>query len=197
MLIQVIQGKVMDADLLRRQEERWREEIKPGAKGYLGSTGGITPDGRSITLVRFESAEAAQANSDRAEQAAWWNETAKAFDGEPTFYDCREVDSMFGGGSNDAGFVQVVQGRAKDQDKMRGDVEQMEAMLRERRPDILGMVVAWHGDGGGFTQAVYFRSEEETRLQEKATEQDELRQEYMDMFEGQPVFFDLPEPQID
>jgi len=197
MLIQVIQGKVKDADLLRRQEERWREEIKPGAKGYLGSTGGITPDGRSITLGRFESAEAAQANSDRAEQAAWWNETAKAFDGETTFYDCREVDSMFGGGSNGAGFVQVVQGRAKDQDKMRGDVEQMEAMLRERRPDILGMVVAWHGDGGGFTQAVYFRSEEETRLQEKATEQDELRQEYMDMFEGQPVFFDLPEPQLD
>jgi hypothetical protein len=44
--------------------------------------------------------------------------------------------------------------------------------------------------------AVYFRSEEETRLQEKSTEQDEMRQEYADMFEGQQVFFDLPEPQL-
>jgi hypothetical protein len=196
MLIQVIQGKVKDADLLRRQEERWHQEIEPSARGYLGYTGGITPDGRSISLVRFESAEAAQANSDRAEQAAWWNETAEAYDGNPTFHDCREVDTLFGGGSNDAGFVQVVQGRAKDQDTMRRNIAEMEATLRERRPDILGMTIAWHGDGGGFTQAVYFRSEEETRLQEKATEQDELRQEYMDMFEGQPVFFDLPEPQL-
>lgn len=197
MLIQVIHGKVKDADLLRRQEERWREEIKPGAEGYLGYTGGVTPDGRSISLVRFESAEAAQANSERAEQAAWWAETAQAYDGEPSFHDCREVDTMSGGGSNDAGFVQVIQGRAKDQDKMRSDIAEMESTLRERRPDILGMTVAWHGDGGGFTQAVYFRSEEETRLQEKATEQDELRQEYTDMFEGQPVFFDLPDPQLD
>jgi hypothetical protein len=196
MLIQVIEGKVKDADLLRRQEERWHQEIEPSARGYLGYTGGITPDGRSISLVRFESAEAAQANSDRAEQAAWWNETAEAYDGNPTFHDCREVDTLFGGGSNDAGFVQVVQGRAKDQDTMRRNIAEMEATLRERRPDILGMTIAWHGDGGGFTQAVYFRSEEETRLQEKATEQDELRQEYMDMFEGQPVFFDLPEPQL-
>ena len=196
MLIQVIQGKVKDADLLRRQEERWLEEIKPGARGYLGYTGGITPDGRSINLVRFESAEAAQANSDRAEQAAWWNETAKAYDGDPTFNDCSEVDTWAGGGSDDAGFVQVVQGRAKDQDEMRSNIAEMEATIRERRPDILGMTIAWHGDGGGFTQAVYFRSEEETRQQEKATEQDEMRQEYTDMFEGQPVFFDLPEPRL-
>ncbi len=196
MLIQVIQGKVKDADLLRRQLELWHQEIEPSAEGYLGYTGGITPDGRSISLVRFESAEAAQANSDRADQAAWWNETVKAYEGEPAFHDCRVVDTMFGGGSNDAGFVQVIQGHAKDQDKMRSSITEMEATLRERRPDILGITIAWHGDGGGFSQAVYFRSEEESRLQEKANEQDELTQEYTDMFEGPPVFFDLPEPQF-
>ena len=38
MLVQVIEGKLTDADLLSRQLERWRKEIKPGAKGYLGST---------------------------------------------------------------------------------------------------------------------------------------------------------------
>src|SRR2546423_841431 len=107
MFIQVIEGKVGDPELLRRQTEAWRREIKPGAKGYLGSTGGITPDGRGITLARFESEAAARANSERSEQGSWWNETAKAFDGEVTFRDCRDVDELLGGGSNDAGFVQI------------------------------------------------------------------------------------------
>ena len=124
MFIQVIEGKVKDADLLRRQNDRWLAELKPGTKGYLGSTGGVTPDGRSIFLARFESEDAARANSERPEQGAWWNETAKAYDGEPTFHDCREADTMFGGGSNDAGFVQVIQGKAKDQAAMRKRIEQ-------------------------------------------------------------------------
>ena len=196
MLIQVIEGKVKDADLLRRQMERWRGELKPGASGYLGSTGGITADGRGITLARFESEQAAKANSDRPEQGAWWNETAKAFDGPATFHDCREVDLLLGGGSNDAGFVQIIQGRAKNESEMRKRVSELEGQLRERRPDILGMMLAWHGDGG-FTQAVYFTSEENARRQEQATEQDQLRQEYMSLFEGQPTFFDLTEPELD
>src|SRR2546423_1062765 len=134
MLVQVITGKVKDADLWRRQSDRWVSELKPGAKGYLGSTGGITPDGRAITIARFESGQAAQANSRRSEQSAWWNETAKAFGEDVTFYDCRDVDTMFGGGSNDAGFVQVIQGRAKDQAKLRKDLPDMEGDLRQRRP---------------------------------------------------------------
>ena len=126
MFVQIIQGKVKDADLLTRQAERWRAEIKPGVKGYLGSNHGVTPDGRAITIVRFESADAAAANSGSAQQSAWWNETAKAYDGEPTFIDCTDVDTMFGGGSNDAGFVQVIQGRAKDEAAMRSQVGSME-----------------------------------------------------------------------
>ena len=197
MFIQVIQGKVSDPELLRRQTEAWRKDIKPGAKGYLGSTGGVTPDGRGITLVRFESEDAANANSQRSEQGSWWNETAKAFGGEPTFHNCHDADELLGGGSNDAGFVQVIQGRAKDEKGMRSRVKEMEPRLRESRPDILGITVAWHGDGGGFTQAVYFKSEAETRKKEKETEQDELREEFMAQFDGPPTFFDLPEPELD
>src|SRR3954463_9394146 len=114
MFVQVIQGKVKDADLLARQTDRWVAEIKPGVKGYLGSTTGVTPDGRAITIARFDDKKSAEANSKREQQSAWWNETAKAYDGEPTFHDCTDVDTMFGGGSNDAGFVQVIQGKAKD-----------------------------------------------------------------------------------
>src|SRR5437899_4189096 len=126
MFIQVIQGKVTSPDHLRRQLERWRRELKPGASGYLGSTGGVTPDGRAIKLVGFESEEGARANSERPEQDAWWNEAVKAFDGDVAFYDCREVDSVLGGGSNDAGFVQMIQGRAKDQDEMRSRRQELE-----------------------------------------------------------------------
>jgi hypothetical protein len=196
MFIQVIQGKVKDAGLLERQIESWRRDIKPGAKGYLGSTSGITPDGRGITLARFESEAAAKANSERPEQGRWWSETAEAFAGDPTFYNCGEVDTIFGGGSNDAGFVQIILARAKDPDQMRARWAEMEKRLRERRPDILGMVIAWHGDGG-FTQAVYFASEAEARGGEKETEQDQLRQEFMSLMEGPPTFFDLIRPDLD
>ena len=197
MFVQVMSGKVKDADLLQRQNDRWIEEIKPGAKGYQGATGGLTPDGRFIILARFESEQAAETNSGRAEQDAWWNETEKAFDGEVTFYNCTEVDTPFGGGSNDAKFVQIIQGRAKDPQLLRSMGQEREAELNEKRPDILGMLVAWHGDGGGFTQAVYFKDENSARQQEKATENDEMRQEYQNMFEGEPTFYDLPDPLLD
>ena len=197
MFIQVIQGKVADADLLRRQDEVWIRDLKPGAKGYLGYTGGITPDGRAIGLARFESREAAAANSERSEQGSWWSETSKGYDGEPTFHDCTQVETLLGGDSNDAGFVQVIQGRAKDPDKVRSDMAQMETDLRKARPDLLGMIVAWHGDGRDFTQVVYFGSEEETRRLEKETESSEMRENYADMFDGEPTFFDLKDPVLD
>src|SRR5438445_3837831 len=130
MYIQIIQGKVSDPDHLSRQLERWRKELKPGAKGYLGHTGGTTSDGRSIAMVRFESEADAQANSQRPEQGAWWQEASKAFDGEVAFHDCREVDTALGGGTNDAGFVQVMQGKAKDKAKLRKQLPAMEAELR-------------------------------------------------------------------
>ena len=196
MFIQIIQGRIRDADHLQRQLEGWRSTIKPGATGYLGSTGGIAPDGRCITVVRFDSEEAARANSERPEQGVWWNETSTAFDGEITFHDCREVDTAFGGGSNHAGFVQIIQGRAKDQEAMRRLGPQMEQELHERRPDILGITMGWHGDGG-FTQVVYFTSAEDARRNEAASENDELGQQFMALFDGEPTFFDLPTPDLD
>src|SRR5437588_3344030 len=114
MFVQIIEGALKDADLLTRQLDRWEDELRSDAKGFLGSTGGVTPDGRAVLVARFESKEAAEANSGRSEQDAWWNETSKAFDGEPTFHESTDIDTLFGGGSDDAGFVQVIEGRAKD-----------------------------------------------------------------------------------
>lgn len=196
MFVQVIQGSVVDKELLTRQNERWLRELKPGATGYLGATGGITPDGRAITLARFETAAAARANSERAEQGAWWNETEKAFGDDVEFHDCHDVDTMFGGGSNDAGFVQIIQGRAKDQRAMRATMKDAEERLREARPDILGVLVAWHGDRG-FTQAVYFESEAAARSNEGNSGNEDMDREFMDLFDGPPAFFDLPQPELD
>src|SRR5471032_1036807 len=137
MFVQIIQGTVVDADALQRSVARWRTEIKPGAHGYLGATGGVTPDGRGITMVRFETEADAQANSDRAEQGAWWNEASKAFDDDVTFHNSNEVQSILGGGTNSAGFVQVLQGRTKDRAAMRETAVAIQDELHALRPDIL------------------------------------------------------------
>ncbi len=65
MFVQVITAKVVDREGLSRQLDRWERELRPGAEGFLGSTSGATDEGRFIALVRFESEEAAQRNSDR------------------------------------------------------------------------------------------------------------------------------------
>jgi hypothetical protein len=195
MFVQVIEGKVKDADLLLRQTDRWIEEIKPDVKGYLGSTGGITRDGHAVWVARFESAEAAQSNSGNPRQDAWWNETSKAFDGEPTFYDCTEVDTLFDGGSDNAGFVQVIEGTATDPARIREMFRSHEAELRAARPDIIGGIVAWHGDS--FSQVMYFTDEAQTRTQEKATENADMRKEYEAVFAGPPRFYDIPKPRFD
>ena len=104
---------------------------------------------------------------------------------------------MFGGGSNDAGFVQVMQGRVKDQDEMRRRDKEMQPELRKMRPDIIGGVTAFHGDGGGFTSATYFTSEAEARNGEKEMGESDMFKEFMSMFEGELTFYDLTEPQFD
>ena len=70
MFVQIIEGKVSDRSGLRRQFDRWESELRPGAAGFLGSTGGVTNDGVGFAIARFESAAAANANSERAEQGA-------------------------------------------------------------------------------------------------------------------------------
>ena len=196
MFIQVIQGTVTDPEALKRSLARWQSEIKPGAKGFLGSTGGVTADGRGITIVRFESEEAAQANSNRPEQGAWWGEASKAFGDDVTFHDCREVDTAFGGGTDKAGFVQVIQGHTSNQAELRRVGLESEDAMRALRPDVLGMVIGWHGDGG-FTQVVYFTSQEAARAGEAGMQDSELMKEYSSLMDGEMAFFDLPEPEFD
>jgi hypothetical protein len=196
MFVQVIQGKLNDADLLNRQLERWRKEIKPGATGHLGSTSGVTADGRSIAVVRFESEAAARANSERPEQSAWWNETEKAFDGNPTFTESSDVDVLFDGGSDKAGFVQVMIGKAKDAAAFRAWGKAHEDRLKEIRPDLIGGIDVWQPDGS-FISTAYFTSEAEARKNEKAMGEDPMMGEYVSHIDGEMTFIDITAPNLD
>ena len=167
MFIQVITGTVTDPEGLRRQSDRWQDELRPGAIGYLGATAGVTNDGRSIAMIRFDSEASARANSERDEQGAWWAETEKCLD-DVSFQESSDITTLLGGGSNAAGFVQVMRGRVTDPAKLaglKGRLGEFEAALRQIRPEILGEVMAIHPDGT-YTDAVYFRSEAEARAAE-------------------------------
>ena len=169
MFVQVISGKVTDPEALERLGDQWQTELKPGAVGYLGVTEGMTDDGRFFVAARFESSEAAAKNSARPEQGEWFAQVEKVVE-DVTFHDCSRVETLFGGGKDDAGFVQVMQGRVKDAakaDAMFARASEAEKVLGAVRPDVIGEVVAIHDDGTGYTDIVYFTSEAEARAAEQ------------------------------
>ena len=194
MFVQVIEGRVSDREGLRRQMDKWMTDLRPGATGFLGSTAGVTEDGRGIVFARFESAAAATANSERPEQGAWWNETAKCYSGDVTFADSEDTETCLGGGSNDAGFVQVMRGTA-DRDQLHAMDAAFEQVAPSWRPDLIGILRVWTGPDG-YTDIGYFTSEAEAREGEKKDPPPELA-EQMGRFEQlmQGVeFIDLKDP---
>ena len=195
MFAQVIQGKAKDKDALLRRMEEWDRNVKPGAEGFLGSTAGVSDDGEFLAIARFESEEAARRNSDRPEQGQWWSETEQHLEGDVRFYDCTEVELSMGGGSDDAGFVQVIQGRTKDKERAREMDAGMEDWVRENRPDVIGSIQAWQGDN--FSNFIYFTSEEEARVGEKKDFPDApmSMDDWMELVED-VKFIDLREPYL-
>ena len=166
MFIQIIQGICRDSEALRRQIEMWRRELGPKAQGWLGGTYGLTDDNTFVGMVRFDSKEAAARNSTRPEQSAWWAQTATCLDGEVTFHDCDDATTFLDGGADDAGFVQVIQGRVADPERFRRSMDLPMDLLHETRPEIIGGVIAIEPDGQ-FTETVAFRSEQQAREGER------------------------------
>jgi hypothetical protein len=194
--VQVIQGQVSDPEQARAALDRWASELAPGASGWLGSTAGVTEDGRFIALARFEDEAAARRNSDRPEQDRWWAETSRLFTGEATFKDSSDVLLDVVGEPDDAGFVQIMQGRGNDPERARELMDQDSSAWAEFRPDIIGSVAVGH-EGGAYTMALYFTSEAEAREGERKEPPPELKaqMEEMDALSvGVPEFFDLKQP---
>jgi len=196
MFVQVIQGKVADPQRARAALDRWVRELAPGAEGWLGTTAGVTEDGRFIAAARFSSEEAARRNSDRPEQDRWWSETSRLFEGQPTFLDSSDVVVDTAGDPDTAGFVQVMQGRSSDPERARQMMAEDSTDWSSFRPDVLGSVAVGH-DGGAWTMVMYFTSEADAREGERKEPPPELKAQMDEMNTlnvGTPEFFDLKQP---
>jgi hypothetical protein len=189
--IQVIKGKCTRQDELRAMSGSWKDELGPGATGWLGGTFGFTDDDLFVAVVRFASREDAMANSARPEQGAWAERLAAMLDGPPEFSDYDDVTEFLDGGSDSAGFVQVIQGKVDD----RSVVDQLMAgtdELKKMRPEIIGGTFAV-ADDGSFTQTVAFTDEESARKGEGIEPPPEVQEQLGNMMAG-ATFLDLRDP---
>ncbi|MDT4997394.1 MAG: hypothetical protein QOD45_1462 [Pseudonocardiales bacterium] len=197
MFVQVITGKTSKAAEVRAAVDRWEKDLAPGAEGWLGSTAGVTADGRLVALARFESEEAAQRNSDRPEQGEWWAEVAKLLDGEATFRNSVNVMPDLRGDPDQARFVQVMQGQQgpdpkRAQELMNQNSDEWAAF----RPEVLGSLGIAHPDDT-WTMVLYFTSEADAREGERKEPPAELQAQMEEMNKlsvGDPEYFDLKDP---
>jgi hypothetical protein len=193
MFVQVIKGHTRDAEGMRRQHELWRDQVRPRAVGFMGGTAGVAEDGTVIVFARFADRASAQANSDRPEQDQWWAKTAKLFDGEPSFRESTDITTTFDGGSDDAGFVQIMEGSVTDRVKAEAmETPELLEQLRAARPDLLGGVRVWFADGS-FVEAAYFTSEEDARKGEASSEFTGPGEDFAAVY-GEMTFTDLRDP---
>lgn len=196
MFVQIMEGRVDDAEAMRRLMDRWNDELRPGAAGFVGTTGGVTADGRSIAIVRFDSKESAQANSARPEQGAWWTQMEACYDGEVTFTESEDVELFLGGGSDSAGFVQVMKVVGLDRSVMARLDAVMASVAPEARPELIGGMRIWTGPDRGY-QVVYFTSEEAARAGEAADAMADAAPEaleHLQALRSHTEFIDLTSP---
>lgn len=196
MFVQMFTGKVTDPQAVRDTLESWPSGAGRDAKGWLGSTAGITDDGRPVAFARFESPEAARANSDRPEQGQWWESLAANLDGEAFFFDSTDVVEDLVGDPDTAGFVQVMQGRVSDAARARELAGRDSEVWARFRPDILGSLLLSHDDGE-YVMAIWFTSEAEARKGEKAEPPAEVMatmEEMRSLEVGDVTYHDLRDP---
>lgn len=198
MFVQIIQSTTSNAAALRAAFDRWVRDLAPGATGWLGSTGGVTDDGRFIEVVRFESEEAARRNSDRPEQGQWWAATEQLFDTPVTFAESSDVTVDLHGDLDQAGFVQIMRGRSTDPERVKQLMDQDADKWASLRPDMIGSLSVGHS-GGAYTMVLYFTSEADAREGERKDVPLELRaamEEMEKLSAGETEFFDLKQPDL-
>ncbi|TNM41998.1 hypothetical protein FHP29_08525 [Nocardioides albidus] len=191
MFIQMMQGPCTRQDEVDAMLDEWRRDLAPGATGWLGGTYGFTDDDQLMAVVRFASRDAAMANSDRAEQSAWAERFTALMDGPLEFHDCDDVTLFLDGGSDDAGFVQIIRGRVDDPSRLKAMLADT-TTLHEMRPDILGGTLAVEPDGT-FIETVAFTSEEAARQGEQVEPPADVRRELEYALQG-ATFHDLRHP---
>jgi hypothetical protein len=192
MFIQIIEGRCTRQEELRAVLDRWEAELGSGAEGWLGGTYGFTDDDLFVAVVRFEDREHAMANSERPEQGRWAEEMMSLFDGPVEFHDCDDVTLLFDGGSDDAGFVQVIRGKVEDPSRLRALMASDPTELKRMRPEIIGATLAIEPDGT-FTETVAFTDEDSARRGESQEPPADVRAELEYAMQG-ATFHDLHHP---
>ena len=182
MFIQVIQSKSSRRQEVKDLLAEWADTMGD-APGWLGGTYGFTDDDDFLAVVRFESKELAMANSDDSRTSAFAERMAALMDSPPEFQDCDDVTVFLEGGSDDAGFVQVIRGRSDNPARLASLLDSDPEGLKEMRPEIIGGTMAF-SDDGRFTQTVAFTDEASARAGEQLEPPAELREALEEMVAG-------------
>jgi hypothetical protein len=147
--LRILRGQAYDAAATLADVDRWRRELGAGVLGWRRLTAGIGEGGELVLALRYDAEADARRDQDRPELAAWLAAAERHLTGPARWYDCPVVHTMKGGDAGEAGFVRVVR------------------TLRDRAPHVLGVTVAEHADGTGFTELTYLTSERETRAADR------------------------------
>lgn len=196
MFVQIIEGRAKDPEAIQALGEQWERELQPGAVGYLGVTSGVSPDGRGITIVRFDSAENARRNSERPEQTTFFNQMAALYDGPPSFAESTDTEELLGGIDTTAQFVQVMKTVGADRVRTKGLDNELEKFAT-LRPDLLGIFRVWTALDTSY-EVAYFTSEAEARAGEATELPEDLAAtmaEFADVM-ANTEFIDLVNPRI-
>jgi hypothetical protein len=114
------------------------------------------------------------------------------FDGPVEFHDCDDVTLLMDGGSDSAGFVQVIRGKVDDIDRLKSMMTADTDTLHQMRPEIIGGTLAVEPDGT-FTETVAFTSEEAARQGERVEPPADVQAE-MEYAMAGAQFYDLHQP---
>ena len=168
MFVQFLHGRVADEAGARKEVSVWQEQLAADATGWLGSTAGVTLDHRFVLLHRFESEKAARRSAERPAQVAWGRRLEAYMVGPLATLPYPGVRLLKEGDCDKAGFVQVMLGRVTDPRRLAALQPDVERMLRERAPQVLGAALLTAGDDhGSFAQVSYATSEQEALAAER------------------------------
>jgi hypothetical protein len=108
------------------------------------------------------------------------------------FHDSDDVTVLLDGGSDDAGFVQVIRGRLDDPERLRALMTADPTEMKQMRPEIIGATLALEPDGT-FTETVAFTDEASARRGEQQEPPEDVRRELEHAMQG-ATFYDLHQP---
>lgn len=193
MFIQMVQGACSQQDDMRMLVDDWCGSMR-GRYGWLGGTYGFTDDGRFIGVCRFDGITSARDWARDIDAGLWWATAESLMDSEPEIHESGDVTMMLDGGSDSAGFVQVMRGRVANADALKRIMSdpEMTSMLHQARPEIIGATLAIEDDGT-FTETVAFTDEAAARVGEQSDAYSDQADEFSSTMED-VQYIDLHHP---